>query len=140
MSARWLTLGIGCRRDVGIEAIEQAVHVALGERSLHDVRQIATLARKAHEPALVAFCQRHALPLLGIAPERIAALAPEAFNPSDATQRAFGIRGVSEPCALLGATHGALVAARVAHAGVTVAIATDTFPTSRSPKESPRED
>jgi cobalt-precorrin 5A hydrolase len=134
MSARLLTLGIGCRRDVDIEAIEQAVRTALGDRSLDDVRQVATLDRKSHEPALVAFCQRHALPLLGIAPERIADLAPETFNPSEAAQLAFGVRGVSEPCALLGATHGALVATRIAHAGVTVAIATDTYPTPRSPE------
>jgi cobalt-precorrin 5A hydrolase len=134
MSPGPLTLGIGCRRGVGVEAIEQAVHLALGDRSLDEVRQVATLVDKAGEPAIVAFCQRHALPLLAVTPERIAILTDDTFAASDAAMGAFGVRGVSEPCALLGADHGVLIGARTAHAGVTVAIATDTSPTLCSPE------
>lgn len=134
MRAAPLTLGIGCRRGIGVEAVEQAVRMALGDRPLAEVRQVATVAGKAGEPAIVAFCGRHALPLLAIAPERIARLADDAFAVSAAAVRALGLRGVSEPCALLGAGHGVLVAPRIAHAGVTVAIAMDTFPTLCSPE------
>ncbi|MFC0679784.1 cobalamin biosynthesis protein [Lysobacter korlensis] len=127
MTERLLTLGIGCRRGITVQHVESAVLAALGARSLAQVRQVATIEDKTAEPGLVEFCHRHALPLRGIARDRIAGLAPEAFTESDAASRHVGVRAVSEPCALLGARNGVLVTAKTAYDGVTVAIAMDTL-------------
>lgn len=127
MIGRLLTLGIGCRRGITAQQVESAVLAALGARPLAQVRQVATIEDKTAEPGLLEFCRRHALPLRGIARERIAALAPEAFAASDAASRHVGVRAVSEPCALLGARNGVLVTAKTACDGVTVAIAMDAL-------------
>lgn len=132
MTDRLLTLGIGCRRGVTAQQVEHAALAALGARSLAQVRQVATVEDKRAEPGLVEFCRRHALPLRGITRARIGALAPEAFTPSDAAARHVGLRAVSEPCALLAAHDGVLVAEKTAHDGVTVAVAMDTAHTDPS--------
>lgn len=124
-----LTLGIGCRRQVSPDAIEQAVRKTLPPYTLADVRQVATLQSKTGEPGLQAFCRAHALPLRGIAIERITALTdtthPSCTHPS--VMAALGVLAVCEPCAILAASGGRLLVGKTVHGGVTVAIATDTL-------------
>lgn len=126
MTDRLLTLGIGCRRGVTVQQVDLAVRAALGSRSLAEVRQVATIEGKTTEPGILEFCQRYALPLRGIEPEHIASLARGTFAESEAAFRHHGVRGVSEPCALLGARDGTLITGKTIHNGVTVAVAVDT--------------
>ncbi|TKC88308.1 cobalamin biosynthesis protein [Trinickia terrae] len=123
-SLKPLTLGIGCRRFASAEQIGAAVHAALFAlgKPLDDVRAVATLDAKAREPGLAAFCARHGLPLLTFTREQIAAL-PATLTPSPAVREHLGIDGVCEPCALLAAPGGRLIAAKTVRDGVTVAIA-----------------
>jgi cobalt-precorrin 5A hydrolase len=117
-----LVLGIGCRRGVALAQIEAAVTMALGALPLARVRAVATLDEKASEPALRAFCAAHALPLLTYTREQLGA-TPVLAPPSAAAQARFGVDGVCEPCARVGAGGGPLVRGKVALDGVTVAIA-----------------
>jgi cobalamin biosynthesis protein CbiG len=135
---RSLVLGIGCRRGVSLEQIEAAVWAALRDMARHDeaahrastyiaehVACIATIDTKAHEPALLAFCQRHALPLKVFCAEEIAACLREhpGLVQSPVVLDHASVAGVCEPCALLAAPGGRLVAAKRAYDGVTVAVA-----------------
>jgi cobalt-precorrin 5A hydrolase len=125
-----LAVGIGCKRGASVEQIDAAVLSALGPYSIDDVRSIATIDIKAHEPGIVEFCARHALPLHVFSREQIAAAsalsdAGHTTAPSPHVRAHLGVDGVCEPCALLAAPAGRLIAPkRVFEGGVTVAIAT----------------
>ncbi|PLZ03833.1 cobalamin biosynthesis protein CbiG [Burkholderia sp. WAC0059] len=121
-AAATLVLGIGCRRHASLAQIEAAVRAALGERPLGDVGLVATVENKADEPALLAFCAAHALPLRVFARARLTA-CPASGAPSPAARAHLGVDGVCEPCARLGADGGPLVQGKIARDGVTVALA-----------------
>ena len=122
---RSLTIGIGCRKGVGVEQIEAAVLAALEPNTFADVASVATLDTKADEPALVAFCARHRLSLVTFSANEVQAC----FGPhssllgSAAVHAQTGVDGVCEPCALLAAPGGTLVRGKRILDGVTVAIA-----------------
>ena len=118
-----LVLGIGCRRDITIEAIDGAVSLALKtvSRSRHDVREVATVDLKQNEPGLLAWCARNDLPLRAISLELLK-LRPWVTEPSSWVHENLGVDGVCEPCALLATGRGKLILPKFAHEGVTVAI------------------
>jgi cobalt-precorrin 5A hydrolase len=124
-----LALGIGCRSGVTLAQIEAAVQAALTGHTLAQIKVVATLDAKAAEPALLAFCAAHALPLRAFSREQVVALETSLETdalqsaPSAAAQARFGVAGVCEPCARLAAHGGALVRAKLALDGVTVALA-----------------
>ncbi|WP_322042538.1 cobalamin biosynthesis protein [Paraburkholderia sp. J67] len=122
-----MALGIGCRSGLSLAQIEAAVQAALGAWALAQVKVVATLDAKAAEPALLAFCAAHALPLRAWSREQVAVIEADAdallSAPSAATQARFGVAGVCEPCARLAADGGPLVRAKLALDGVTVALA-----------------
>lgn len=126
-----LALGIGCRSGVTLAQIEAAVQAQLGDRGVGDewtlaqVKVVATLDAKAAEPALLAFCAAHALPLRTFTREQVANVEAHALHsaPGAAAQARFGVAGVCEPCAHLAAVGGPLVRAKLALDGVTVALA-----------------
>jgi cobalamin biosynthesis protein CbiG len=121
----WLALGIGCRSGASLGEIEAAVRIALGSRPISDVRQVATISSKLAEPALIEFCVRHGLPLVGFSGQAIDACmqAQQGLARSRAAREYAGVDGVCEPCALLAAPNGTLIGRKRALGGVTVAIA-----------------
>ena len=119
-----LVVGIGCRKGVSVEQIAAAVLMALGPRSLAEVREIATVDLKANEPGLLAFCQQHALPLRIFSHATVAARA-WVSQPSAWVQQNVGLDGVCEPCALIAAPRGALIVPKTALNGVAVAVVED---------------
>ncbi|APR39482.1 cobalamin biosynthesis protein [Paraburkholderia sp. SOS3] len=123
-----LVVGIGCKRGASVEQIDAAVRSALGPHSIDDVRAVATVDIKAREAGIAGFCARHALPLHAFSREQIAnaasVFAGQTSAPSRAVRAHVGVDGVCEPCALLAAPQGRLVAPKRAfEGGVTVAIA-----------------
>lgn len=119
-----LMLGIGCRKGVSVEQVKAAVHQALGERSLSEVREVATVDIKAEEAGLLAFCECHNLPLRVIASSAIAA-RPWVTKPSEWVRQNVGLDGVCEPCALIASPRGNLIVPKTALDGVTVAVVED---------------
>lgn len=125
------SIGIGCRQQVSAEAIEAAVLATLGKlgvqraKAIESIASISTIDSKAREPGLLTFCARHALMLHSFSREAIAACPGGMLRAtaSKAVQARFGVDGICEPCALLGAPGGSLVAGKTASPGVTVAIA-----------------
>jgi cobalt-precorrin 5A hydrolase len=125
-----LVVGIGCRKGVSEEQIERAVLHALAQvgvgNSLAAVRELVTVDLKANEPGLLAFAQRHAIPLRIIAKYQIEARS-WVSQPSDWVRQSVGLDGVCEPCALIASTRGRLVVPKTALDGVAVAIVADEW-------------
>ncbi len=123
-----LTLGIGCRRGVSAEGIDRAVENALQRVgcTLGDVREVATVDLKEHEPGLVEWLARNGLPLRVFSREQLAH-RPLTATPSSWVRSSVGLAGVCEPCALLASPRGDLVVPKLATAGVTVAVVSDRF-------------
>ncbi|MDB5769700.1 MAG: cobalamin biosynthesis protein CbiG [Burkholderia sp.] len=119
-----LVVGIGCRKGATAEQIEAAVHKALGQRGINDVRELATIDLKAQEPGLLDFCERHDLPLRVFARATVAA-RPWVTQPSDWVRQNVGVDGVCEPCALIACARGNLVVPKTTLNGVAVAIVED---------------
>lgn len=121
-----LTVGIGCRKGVTAGQIAAALHLALGERPLNEVREIVTIDLKANEPGLLDFCELHDLPLRILASATVAA-RPWVTKASDWVQQNVGLPGVCEPCALIAGSRGRLIVPKIALDGVAVAIVEDTL-------------
>ncbi len=119
-----LVVGIGCRKDVSAERIEQAVRQALGGRGIETIREAATIELKAREPGLVRFCEHHRIPLRVIAAEQIVARA-WVTRSSEWVRRNLGVEGVCEPCALVACTRGKLIVPKTCLDGVAVAVVED---------------
>jgi len=121
-----LVLGIGCRKDVSEEQIDAAVTTTLRSihRTLDEVREVATVDLKLHEPGLAAWCETHALPLRSIHREAIADRA-WVTQPSSWVKENLGIDGVCEPAALIASPRGKLIQPKTSLNGVTVAIVED---------------
>jgi cobalt-precorrin 5A hydrolase len=122
-----LVVGIGCRKGVSEEQIERAVRLALAQReaSMGSIRELATIDLKAAEPGLLAFSQRHRIPLRVIAKQQVVA-RPWVTERSDWVQQSVGVDGVCEPCALIACTRGRLVVPKTTLDGVAVAIVEDS--------------
>jgi cobalt-precorrin 5A hydrolase len=94
--------------------------------SFAGIREIVTVDIKAEEPGLVAFCQRHGIPLRVISKRRIEA-RPWVSKPSEWVRQSVGLDGVCEPCALIASTRGRLIVPKTTLDGVAVAIVADEW-------------
>lgn len=122
-----LVVGIGCRKGVSEEQVDKAVRralTALGTDDLAGVRELATVDLKANEPALLAFSQRHGIPLRVISKQQIESRA-WVNQPSEWVRQAVGLDGVCEPCALIASVRGRLAVPKTTLDGVAVAIVAD---------------
>lgn len=121
-----LVLGIGCRKDATAAQIDAAVLLALGARSIAQVREVATVDLKANEAGLLAFCAANDLPLRVLSHQSLAArgwtTAPSAW-----VRARVGLDGVCEPCALIASPRGQLVVPKTTQDGVAVAVASDEW-------------
>ena len=122
---RALSVGLGFRRGITAGQIDAAVRAALAPYSIADITCVATLDTKAREPALMSFCEHHNVPLVTFSAADVEACLREhpSLRRSPVARQHLGVEGVCEPCALLGASGGALLRNKCALDGVTVAIA-----------------
>lgn len=97
-----LVLGLGCDRGASLEMIDRGVDALLAAHGLSakSVKEIASIDKKADEPALLALSQRRRWPFRVFTAEELD--APTGIeNPSETVKRFVGTRGVAEPAALL---------------------------------------
>lgn len=118
-----VVLGIGCRKGVSEESIEQAVDASLNTNSIYRqaIAAVYSIDLKAREPGLLAFCREHALPFQTFCAEELASV-PGAFTPSSFVAQVTGVDNVCERSALLG-SGGKLLFPKECRSGVTVAAA-----------------
>ncbi|MEK6801610.1 MAG: cobalamin biosynthesis protein [Nitrospirota bacterium] len=99
-----LVLGIGCDKGTAPDLVERGVLALLAKHGLSpkSVKELATIAVKKDEPALLALSERYGWPLRTYPAEQLD-VVPGIQNPSEKVKRHVGSRGVSEPAALLAA-------------------------------------
>lgn len=120
-----LWLGIGCRRGVSANKIEQTVRAVLLEHGLafEAVGGLASATLKQDEPGLLEFAQQHNLPLKFYSADELNSVAPEKLVSDSASQPLLGVQGVAEPAVLLATQAASLLVAKVRDTDVTVAVA-----------------
>jgi cobalt-precorrin 5A hydrolase len=124
-----LTLGIGLRRGMSAGRIQTAVEQALTTAGapLAAVREVATVDVKAREPGLLEWIAARQLPLRVFSSAQLSD-RPLTARPSDWVRSNIGLAGVCEPCALLASPRGTLLVPKLACAGVTVSVVSDSGP------------
>lgn len=134
-----LVLGLGCDRGAAPEMVERGVRAILAEHrlSMRSIKAIATVDRKADEPAFLYLSEHYGWPIEIYSAAQLD-VVPGIENPSDTVKRHVGTRGVAEPAALLAAgARALLVPKRVyteAGAGrsMTLAVARIPYPKRRA--------
>ena len=123
---RIVTLGIGCRRGISREVIEEAVAMAMEREQLRPeaLCGAASIDLKRDEAGLLNFCERHKLSIRFYSAEDLNAVSGE-FTASERVRRVTGVENVCERAAVLAG--GRLISRKFAHNGVTVAMAMADF-------------
>jgi cobalamin biosynthesis protein CbiG len=99
-----LWLGVGCEGGTALPVLETAIKQALKALASTeaDVAGVATLDRKAREPALVLLCQCRCWPMRLFSASELAQVAVP--NPSSIVAAGVGTPSVAEAAAILAAT------------------------------------
>lgn len=116
-----VTVGVGCRRNVSVEAFERTVLECLRQNhiAIEAVASLATIDLKSEEPCIRAFCEKYRLPLVTASAQTLAAVEGE-FTASAFVGQVTGVDNVCERAAVL-AGGGALIFRKQSRDAVTVA-------------------
>ena len=120
---RILTLGIGCRKGIGAEAIEESFERFCRERKIlpEAIRAAASIDRKSEEEGLLRFCRNHGWKVCFFSKDELST-AEGSLSTSDFVQSVVGVDNVCERAAIL-ESGGKLIEAKYAGNGVTFALA-----------------
>lgn len=123
---RTVTVGMGCRKGVPLEAAEELLYKVLKENrlSVKSIEKICTVDIKKEEPALKRLAEKLGVPLQAFSAEELKQ-APGEFTSSEFVNRITGVDNICERTAVLG-SRGELLAGKQALNGVTAAIAVRT--------------
>jgi cobalt-precorrin 5A hydrolase len=140
---RTLVAGMGCRRGVHAEELEQLLRDTFRayNLSLSSLACIASAALKQDEPGLLALSEKYGVPFLCYESEELNALFEDVvngdtgcqdLNPSANARRLVGLWGVAEPAALLASGASRLLVAKQTATRATVAVARKGLPARRA--------
>ncbi len=120
---RIVTLGVGCHRNIELEALETAFDAVLAKSGCHKmaVFQAASIDLKKDEPALLEFCRRHGFPFKTYTAGELMAV-PGEYTGSEFVKKITGVDNVCERAAVL-ASCGRLINKKEAGNGITMALA-----------------
>lgn len=119
-----LVVGVGCRKNLPPNQVEQVVTAVLQEHHLAQeaVCALASIDLKAHDLGILALAERWSIPRMFYSSEDLNAV-PGTFTGSAFVAQVTGTDNVCERAALLGSMGGTLVVRKQSRAGVTVAVA-----------------
>ncbi|MEG1755521.1 MAG: cobalamin biosynthesis protein, partial [Clostridia bacterium] len=119
-----ITLGIGCKKSVSVDAIEEAFAAMLGKSGCHPdaVRRVCSITLKNNEAGILEFCRRRKLPFTTFTAEQLMAVEGS-FAASAFVKSVTGADNVCERSAVLGSDGGVLLTGKNAGNGVTMAMA-----------------
>lgn len=119
-----LVLGIGCRRGVSLEVLEDFVRTSLDAHglSIKSVAILATADIKGDEPAILELVQQYGWTLATHTVKELHAVQ-DIPSPSDRVLHLIGTSSVSEASALLSSDYGELVVHKQKGVGMTIAVA-----------------
>lgn len=123
LAPRAVVLGVGCRRGISRESIEDAFTAFLAESGLlpQAVRAVASIDLKKDEEGLLAFCRAHGWPLETRSARELNE-TPGDFTPSPFVQSVTGTDNVCERSAAA-VSGGAILHRKYSLGGVTMAAA-----------------
>ncbi len=116
-------LGIGCRKDISKEAIEQAFFAFVSESGLYpeSICGVGSIDLKKEEKGLLAFCSDHGWPFETRSAEELSRIEGD-FTPSAFVSKVTGVDNVCERSAVA-VSKGTLWRRKFAFHGVTIAAA-----------------
>lgn len=122
-----LVLGVGCRKGIPAQKLENAFGKFLAENHLYEQAFVsaASIDLKKEEPGLLEFCRNHAFRFRTFSAEELEK-APGTYTASDFVKRVTGTDNVCERSAVL-ASGGSLLVRKTAEGGVTLAAAQMPF-------------
>lgn len=117
-----VTLGIGCRKDIEVAAIENAVDSMLTRTGIfrESILQAASIDLKKDELGLLTYCRARGIPILFYSAKSLREV-PGTFTSSGFVNKITGVDNVCERAAALAG--GNLICRKQAGGGVTVAAA-----------------
>ncbi len=120
---RLVTVGIGCRKGIGIKELKEQVMDCLEEAKIwpEAVEAIATIEIKSHEPAILSLCEEMGWSLISYSADELKNAAGE-FSHSDFVEQTVGVGNVCERAAVL-ASGGDLAVKKQRRSGMTFAAA-----------------
>lgn len=123
LAPRAVVLGVGCRRGISRESIEDAFAAFLAESGLlpQSVRAVASIDLKKDEEGLLAFCRAHGWPLETRSAQELNE-TPGGFTPSPFVQSVTGTDNVCERSAAA-VSGGEILHRKRSLGGVTMAAA-----------------
>ncbi|MFA6807783.1 MAG: cobalt-precorrin 5A hydrolase [Eubacteriales bacterium] len=119
-----ICLGIGCKKDVSCERIEELVLDILENKriSINSISDIATIDLKKDEKGLLDLAEKYSIPLSFYSAEELGRVSGK-FSESDFVKSITGIDNVCERAAVIKSDKGKLLVKKTAKNGVTVALA-----------------
>lgn len=119
-----LSLGIGCRRGIEFQKIEEKVLRVLKENSIsiHGILNAASIDLKKLEPGILTFCEKYNLPVSFYNKEELVEV-PGNFTDSGFVKSITGVDNVCERAAVRASGEGSLIIKKYAQDGITIAVA-----------------
>lgn len=118
-----LVLGIGCRKGITVEDIENAVIHFLNNnnKKLSAVKCLASIDIKKEEKGILDFCNRYQLDFITISRKKLEEVESE-FSCSDFVKQAVGAGSVSEACAAYAFDNTQIICKKTIYKGITLAL------------------
>lgn len=118
-----VTVGIGCRKGISLEAVEELLNQVLKEQNLSvkAIEKICSIDIKKEEPALKQLADKLGIPLQVFSADELELLTG-VYTASEFVNQITGVDNVCERAAVLG-SQGELIVRKQALNGVTAAIA-----------------
>ncbi|WP_297981164.1 cobalt-precorrin 5A hydrolase [uncultured Methanobrevibacter sp.] len=118
-----ISLGIGCRKDIGFKHIEEGILSAMKKENCHilSLKNIASIDKKANEKGIIEFCQEYGLEFNTYSAEELNKLKGD-FSKSEFVKSIVNVDNVCERSAMMG-NNKRLISKKEAYDGVTLALA-----------------
>ena len=120
-----ITVGIGCRKDISFEAIEESILNILKKENYHllSLKALASIDKKADEKGILEFARKYDLPFITYSADELNSLEGD-FTKSDFVKSVVEVDNVCERSAVM-ESNGKLIRRKDTcdGAGVTVALA-----------------
>ena len=122
LSPKVLRVGVGCRRGISKQAVEDAIHTVFEENGLESaaIAGVYSIDLKKDEAGLLEACRENGWPVQFYTAQALAAV-PGEFTASEFVSSVTGVENVCERAAMRGAEK--LLVQKTALGGVTVAVA-----------------
>lgn len=119
-----LHLGVGCRRGISAQAIQETVEQLLAENGLDKraIGMVGSIQRKADEAGLLEYCKKNRFPVNFYTEQELLAV-PGSFTSSEFVRSVTGVDNVCERAAMVGASR--ILVRKTAKNGVTAALAAE---------------